>query len=64
MNGTSKSLKNTDGRTRTGTVSLPVDFESTMSAIPSHRRIYYLFIITQAYLKFKDKISSIVAKGP
>jgi hypothetical protein len=29
------------GRTRTGTVLLPVDFESTTSAIPSHRQLRY-----------------------
>ena len=35
------------GRTRTGTLSPAVDFESTTSTIPSHRQVCYLLFIRQ-----------------
>ena len=36
------------GRTRTGTLSPAVDFESTTSTIPSHRQVCYYFVFPLA----------------
>ena len=38
------------GRTRTGTPSLAVDFESTTSTIPSHRQLYFQISTPKSFL--------------
>ena len=38
-------------RTRTGTLSPAVDFESTTSTIPSHRRVFIQYSINQGKLQ-------------
>ena len=48
----------TSGRTRTDTMLPPVDFESTMSTIPSHWHTTYYPIITDKRSQFKPFFGS------
>ena len=49
-------------RTRTGTPSLAVDFESTTSTIPSHRQLYFQWSSPKRTLRNRRSISEVHLK--